>query len=77
MFITFDEYVLLVSRRFFKMYPTMTIREANLVVFVVFDTALSEGLVGALRQAGLPSRGASIHGVRRSDPERPLHVGSA
>jgi tetratricopeptide (TPR) repeat protein len=38
-----------------KMYPTMTIREADAFYkLVCFDTAYREKMVGALRQAGLP-----------------------
>jgi hypothetical protein len=38
-----------------KMYPTMTIREADAFYkLVCFDAAYREKMVGALRQAGLP-----------------------
>jgi tetratricopeptide (TPR) repeat protein len=38
-----------------KMYPTMTIREADAFYkLVCFDSAYREKMVGALRQAGLP-----------------------
>ena len=38
-----------------KMYPTMTIREADaLYKLVCFDSAFREKMVGALRKAGLP-----------------------
>ena len=38
-----------------KMYPTMTIREADAFYkLVCFDPAYREKMAGALRQAGLP-----------------------
>jgi hypothetical protein len=38
-----------------KMYPTMTIREADAFYKLsCFDTAYREKMAGALRQAGLP-----------------------
>jgi hypothetical protein len=38
-----------------KMYPTMTIREADAFYKLVrFDAPYREKMVGALRQAGLP-----------------------
>jgi hypothetical protein len=38
-----------------KMYPTMTIREADAFYkLVCFDAAYREKMVGALRQGGLP-----------------------
>jgi hypothetical protein len=38
-----------------KMYPAMTIREADaLLKMYCFDSAFREKMAGALRQAGLP-----------------------